>query len=120
MAGLLYTVLTDYDLSGGMDKATSSIKAENIDKVGCSIIFASATSGTTPSCDVYLEASVDGTSWFRTDATNHKVSSADLATTFNLGFAASGLKYPYLRLYIDGTAITGGTVSCKIWGVTAG
>jgi len=118
-SGKLYTVLTDYDLSGGMDKATSSIKAENIEKVGCSIIFDSVTSGGTPSADIYLEGSVDGTSWFRTNATVDTVSSSDLSTDYELGFGAKDLFYPYLRLYIDGTAITGGTVTAKIWGKLA-
>jgi len=114
--GKMYTVLTAYDLSGGMDKNTSSIKASNIEKCGVSVVFDSITSGGTPSADVYLEASIDGVSWFKTDSTNHKVSSADLSTGQNLGFGADGLYYPYLRVAIDGTAITGGTADVKIWG----
>jgi len=114
--GKMFTVLTDYDLSGGMDKASSSIRAGNIEKVGCSIIFNSVTTGGTASGDIYLEASIDGTSWFKTDSTNHKVSSADLTSDDKLGFSAKDLFYPYLRLNLDGTTITGGTVSMYIYG----
>jgi len=114
--GKMFTVLTDYDLSGGMDKASSSIRAGNIEKAGCSIIFDSVTTGGTASGDIYLEASIDGTSWFKTDSTNHKVSSADLTSDDKLGFSAKDLFYPYLRLNLDGTAITGGTVSMYIYG----
>ena len=49
--GKMYTVLTAYDLSGGMDKNTSSIKAEGIEKCGVSVVFDSITSGGTPSAD---------------------------------------------------------------------
>jgi len=116
MSGQIKTLLNAYDLSGGMDKASDAFASSDIEKVGCSISFASITSGGTPSVDVYLQASIDGVSWFNTDATNHKVSSADLGTGDDLGFSAKDLFYPYLRLYIDGTAITGGTATVKMFG----
>lgn len=114
--GKMYTVLEAYDLSADDVIATSEIKAENIEKVGVSCVFDSITTGTTAAADIYLEASIDGVSWFRTDATNHTVSSADLSTGQNLGFGADGLYYPYLRAKCEGTGITGGTLDVKIWG----
>lgn len=115
MSGQTKTLLDAYDLSEGMDKASDAFASGDVEKIGCSIVFDSITTDGTPSADVYLQASIDGVSWFNTDATNHKVSSADLGTGENLGFSAKDLFYPYLRLNIDGTAITGGTATVKIF-----